>query len=39
MKHPTFISALFAAMCCVLLGAPRGAQAFDTQAGHAVLMD
>ncbi|MDZ4381476.1 MAG: D-alanyl-D-alanine carboxypeptidase family protein [Parvibaculum sp.] len=39
MKHPTFISVFFAAMCCVFLGMPRDAQAFDTQAGYAVLMD
>ena len=39
MKHLTLISAFFTAMFCVLLVAPRDAQAFDTQAGYAVLMD
>jgi len=39
MKHLTFISAFLMAVCCALLAAPRDAQAFDTQAGFAVLMD
>ncbi|GMV62112.1 MAG: hypothetical protein AMXMBFR74_12810 [Parvibaculum sp.] len=39
MKHLTLISAFFTAMFCVLLVAPRNAQAFDTQAEYAILMD
>lgn len=39
MKHLTLISAFFTAMFCVLLVAPNDAQAFDTQAQYAVLMD
>lgn len=39
MKHPTYLSVFIIALWCLLVAAPRDAEAFDTQAEYAVLMD
>ncbi len=39
MKHPTYLSVFIIALWCLLVAAPRHAEAFDTQAEYAVLMD
>ena len=39
MKHPTYLSVFILALWCLLVAAPRDAEAFDTQAEYAVLMD
>ncbi|MEP2828975.1 D-alanyl-D-alanine carboxypeptidase family protein [Parvibaculum sp.] len=39
MKHPALFAVFLVALCGVLTVAPREAEAFDTQAEYAVLMD